>query len=379
MIPVSEPNLDLKDAAALVEAIRNTQISGNSAIVAEFESMFAAYIGTAYGISCNSGASALHIALLSLGIGKGDEVLVPDLTMIATVNAVTYCGGTPVFIDSAPDTWCIAHTKLEDKITSNTKAIIPVHLYGHPCQMDEIGEIAKKYDLFIIEDAAEAIGSEYKGKKCGSFGDASCFSYYANKNITTGEGGMVVTDDMEIAEKCRALRSHAFGEKKDLFQHFNHTRLGFSYRLSGLQAALGVSQMERVEQLIEKKCNNGKFYNSFLKEIATNPHSNIEYKLTLPPQMPWVKNTYWYYTVLVNKSFGISRDELMKKLWADGIETRTTFIPMHRQQIYRQANGVFPVADLIADRGINLPSSSRLKAEEIMYICECIKKHATGN
>ncbi len=224
--------------------------------------------------------------------------------------------------------------------------------------MDSIGTVADAHGLWLLEDSAEAIGSEYQGKKCGSFGIASCFSFYGTKNITTGEGGMVVTDDKEIADDCRALRSHAFGTKGAL-QHFNHTRLGFSYRLSGLQAALGVSQMERVEQLIARKCYNGKFYGSFLKPLAD------EGKLTLPTEKSYAKNTYWYYTILVNPSFGLSRDELMQKLLEDGIETRTTFIPMHRQELYK-TDDEFPVADLVADRGINLPSSSRLKPEEII-------------
>ncbi len=368
VIPVSEPNLDLKDAAAVIEAVRNCQVSGNSRIVQEFEAVFANYIGKSFGVSCNSGASALHIALLALGVKAGDEVIVPDLTMIATANAVAYCGAKPVFADIDEETWCIDPIDVEKKITDRTVGVIPVHLYGFPCDMDYVGTVADAHGLWLLEDSAEAIGSEYQGKKCGSFGIASCFSFYGTKNITTGEGGMVVTDDKEIADDCRALRSHAFGTKGAL-QHFNHTRLGFSYRLSGLQAALGVSQMERVEQLIARKCYNGKFYGSFLKPLAD------EGKLTLPTEKSYAKNTYWYYTILVNPSFGLSRDELMQKLLEDGIETRTTFIPMHRQELYK-TDDEFPVADLVADRGINLPSSSRLKPEEIMYVCECVKKHA---
>lgn len=369
MISVCEPNLDLKDAAAVVEAIRNTWISGYAPCVAEFESKFAAYIGTSFAVSCNSGASALHLALDALGIKKGDEVIVPDLTMIATANAVTYLGAKPVFVDSELETWCIDPALIEDKITKKTKAIVPVHLYGHPCDMNSITDIVENYSLFIVEDVAEAIGSEYNGMKCGGIGYTACFSFYANKNITTGEGGMVTTDNLELAETLRALRSHSFGKREDVFQHFNHTRLGYSYRLSGLQAALGSSQMDRVEELVAHKVSNGKFYNEFLRGLAE------EGKIVLPPNQPWAKNTFWYYTILLNKSFGISRDELMKRLWVDGIETRTTFIPMHKQPIYR-IDGDFPVADMISETGINLPSSSRLKAEEILYICECIKKYS---
>ena len=372
MIPVSEPNLDIKDAAAVIEAVRTSQISGNSPIVREFEAAFASYVypgKTSYGVSCNSGASALHIALLALGIGKGDEVIVPDVTMIATANAVAYCGAKPVFVDSDADTWCMDAAEFLVKISKETKAVIPVHLYGHPCDMDTINVIAEAHDLFVVEDAAEALGSEYHEQKCGSLSDVACFSFYANKNITTGEGGIVVTEDEQIADACAALRSHAFGTRDGMFQHFNHTRLGFSYRLSGLQASLGLSQLERVEELVAKKCGNGKFYNSFLKPLAD------EGKLVLPVEKPQAKNTYWYYTVLVTPEFGLSRDELMKALHDDGIETRTTFIPMHRQLLYK-TDEAFPVADKIADYGINLPSSSRLKPEEIMYVCECIKKHA---
>ena len=372
MIPVSEPNLDIKDAAAVIEAVRTSQISGNSSIVREFEAAFASYVypgKTSYGVSCNSGASALHIALLALGIGKGDEVIVPDVTMIATANAVAYCGAKPIFVDSDSETWCIDAGKIKDKITKHTKAIVPVHLYGHPVDMDTVTRLAEYHDLFVVEDAAEALGSEYHEQKCGSLSDAACFSFYANKNMTTGEGGMVVSEDQKIADACAALRSHAFGTRDGMFQHFNHTRLGFSYRLSGLQAALGLSQLERIEQLISRKCGNGKFYNSFLKPLAD------EGKLVLPVEKPFSKNTYWYYTVLVTPEFGMNRDDLMKALYDDGIETRTTFIPMHKQLLYK-TDEAFPVADMIAECGINLPSSSRLTAEEIMYVCECIKKHA---
>jgi perosamine synthetase len=367
VIPVSEPNLDLKDAAAVIEAVRNCQVSGNSKIVQEFEAVFANYIGKSFGVSCNSGASALHIALLALGVGEGDEVIVPDLTMIATANAVAYCGAKPVFVDIDEETWCIDPVEVEKKITSKTVGVVPVHLYGHPCDMDYVGTVADAHGLWVLEDSAEAIGSEYRGRKCGSIGDASCFSFYANKNITTGEGGMVVTDDKQMADACRSLRSHAFGNTSN--EHFNHTRLGFSYRLSGLQAALGVSQMERIDYLVSRKCYNGKFYNSFLKPLAE------EGKLVLPVEESWAKNTYWYYTILVNPSFGMSRDELMLKLLEDGVETRPAFTPMHRQKLY-SSNESFPFSEWVSEKGINLPSSSRLKAEEVMYVCERIKGHA---
>ena len=366
-IPVCSPKLGEKEIEEVTRCIRSGWISGISEVVEEFEEKFAKYCGCKYGIATNSGTTALHLALAALGIGPGDEVIIPTFTMIATANAVTYTGAKPVLVDSEFATWNIDVSKIEEKITNRTKAIIVVHTYGHPVDMDAVLKVAKKYNLYVIEDAAEAHGAEYKGKKTGSMGDLGCFSFYANKIITTGEGGMIVTNNEELAERARWLRAHAFGRHG---KHFYHEALGFGYRMSGLQAALGLAQLERIDEFVSIRRNNAKLYNSLLSELGD--------KITLPPEAPWAKNVYWMYSILIQENFGISRDELMRKLELEGIETRTFFYPIHVQPIYaKQYQGEsFPVAEELSKKGINLPSGNNLTADEIEYVCKCIKKYA---
>ena len=251
--------------------------------------------------------------------------------------------------------------KIEEKITSKTKAIMVVHTYGHPCDMDKISEIAKKHNLKIIEDAAEAHGAEYKGKKIGSFGDVSCFSFYSNKIITTGEGGMVLTDDDKLAEKLKSLRNLAFGKVR-----FVHNEIGYNYRMTNIQAALGCAQLENIDKFVEMRRNNAKLYNSYLKNVSG---------LTLPPELPNVKNVYWMYSVIIDpKKFGRTRDEIMEELNKSGIQTRTFFYPMHMQPVYKNSkintSGNYPVAESFWNNGLYLPSSSHLKKEEIKEVCD---------
>jgi perosamine synthetase len=366
-IPVCAPKIDEYDIQRVIECMRSTWISGVSKYVEEFEEKFARYCGCKYGVATNSGTTALHLALVTIGIRSGDEVIVPTFTMIATANAITYTGAKPVLVDAEPRTWNIDPTKIEEKITKRTKAIITVHTYGHPVDMDPILEIAEKYSLIVIEDAAESHGAEYKGKKTGSIGQMGCFSFYSNKIITTGEGGMIVTNNEELAERARWLRAHAFGRYG---KHFYHEALGFGYRMSGLQAALGLAQLERIDEFVLIRRNNAKLYNSLLSELGE--------KITLPPEAPWAKNVYWMYSILIEDNFGMSRDELMKRLELEGIETRTFFYPIHVQPIYaKQYQGEsFPVADELSRKGINLPSGNNLTSTEIEYVCECIKKYA---
>jgi perosamine synthetase len=366
-IPICAPKIDENDIQRAVECIRSTWISGISKYVEEFEEKFAKYCNCKYGVATNSGTTALHLALATLNIKPGDEVIIPTFTMIATANAVTYTGAKPVLVDADENTWNLDTSKIEDKINEHTKAIIVVHTYGHPADMDPIIELAEKYNLYVIEDAAEAHGAEYKGKRVGSIGDIGCFSFYANKIITTGEGGMVVTNNEELAEKARWLRAHAFGRHG---KHFYHEALGFGYRMSGLQAALGLAQLERIDEFVSIRRNNAKLYNSLLSELGE--------KITLPPEAPWAKNVYWMYSILIEDNFGMSRDELMKRLESEGIETRTFFYPIHVQPIYaKQYQGEsFPVADELSRKGINLPSGNNLTAGEIEYVCQCIKKYA---
>ncbi|NQU99168.1 MAG: DegT/DnrJ/EryC1/StrS aminotransferase family protein, partial [Parcubacteria group bacterium] len=243
MIQVSKPSLGREELNNVMEAIKSSWISSKGKFITEFEENFAEYCGVKYGIATANGTVALHLALKALKISKGDEVIVPDLTFIATANVVTYCNAKPIFIDSNPDYWCIDPEKIEEKITTKTKAIIPVHLYGHPCDMDAITKIAKKYGLYVIEDAAEAHGAGYKGKKVGSFGDISCFSFYGNKIITTGEGGMCLTNNQKLAERMKILRDHGMSPDK----RYWYDVIGFNYRMTNIQAAIGVAQLKKID------------------------------------------------------------------------------------------------------------------------------------
>ena len=359
-IPVCEPKLDGNELKYVTKCFETSWISSAGENIQKFEEEFAQACGAKYGVSCTSGTAALHLALATLGVGRGDEVIIPTFTMIATANAVTYTGAKPVLVDSEPNTWNINVKKMEEKITHRTKVIMPVHTYGHPADMDKILDIAKKYNLYVVEDAAEAHGSEYQGRKIGSMGDIACFSFYANKIITTGEGGMLTTNNEEMAKIARGLRGHAFSEER----HFWHNYIGFNYRMTNLQAAIGLAQMEKFDENVRRRIQNAKLYNSMLKNIKG---------ITLPPQTKGVKNVYWMYSILVNDEFDITRDELRKKLAKRGVETRTFFIPIHLQPIYfRRYDERFPVAEELCRRGMYLPSSSTLTKEEIEYVVESI-------
>jgi perosamine synthetase len=360
VIPVCEPKLGTKELEYVIDCIKTNWISSKGKYISEFEEKFSKYCGAKYGIATSSGTTALHLALASLGIKAGDEVIIPTFTMIATANSVTYTGAKSVLVDSEPQTWNIDPNKIEEKITPRTKAIMVMHTYGHPCDMDPILEIAEKHDLWVIEDAAEAHGAEYKGKKAGSLGDIACFSFYANKIITTGEGGMVVTSDEKIAEMARLLRDQAFEEKR-----FLHRYVGFNYRITNLQAAIGVAQMELIDESVKTRRRNAELYNSLLKEVEG---------VTLPPEATWAKNVYWMYTVLIEDSFGMSRDDLMNFLKENGVDTRSAFYPIHIQPVYaEQFKGErFPVAEELSRKGLNLPSGNTLTKEQIEYIVKVI-------
>jgi len=363
MIPVCEPSVKNEELENVIDCIKTNWISSKGTYIEEFEEKFSKYCGTKYGVTTTSGTTALHLAIESLSIGKGDEVIVPAFNMIASVFAIVYSGAKPVLVDSEPETWNLDTEKIEEKITKNTKAILSVHIYGHPSDMDPILDIAEDHDLYIIEDAAEAHGAEYKGKKTGSIGDVGCFSFYANKIITTGEGGMIITNNEEIAEKARLLKDLAFSKER----RFMHTDIGFNYRLTNIQAAIGVAQLKRIDELVEMRRKNALLYNTLLEDIKG---------ITLPIEKKWAKNVYWMYSILIEEEFGISRDDLMKKLEEKGIETRTFFIPMHQQPVFRKMglfnNEKFPVAEELSKKGLYLPSSSTLKKDEIKYIAETL-------
>lgn len=359
-IPVCAPLVGEREVEVVTRAIRSSWISSMGPQVQEFESKFAAFCETKFGVATNSGTTALHLALEGLKIKEGDEVILPTFTMIASANAIEYTGARPVLVDADPTTWNMNVTEVEDKVSANTKAIMPVHIYGHPTDMQPLVELATKRDLAIVEDAAEAHGAEYKGKKVGSIGDVGSFSFYANKIITTGEGGMNTTNDPDLAERMSWLRAHAFGKGG---KHFWHEELGFGYRMSSLQAAMGLAQIERLEDLVRARRSHARLYNELLSSLS-------EEHIVLPPEEPWAKSVFWMYSILV-KNASI-RDELMKSLERGGIETRTFFYPIHKQPYYssRFANENFPVADDISMRGINLPSGNGLTEEEVSYVCQ---------
>ncbi len=365
MIPVCEPLLSGKELEYVADCLKTNWISSQGKYVREFEERFANYCGCKYGISTTSGTTALHLALASLGIGAGDEVIIPAFTMIATAFAVVYTGAKPVLVDAEPETWNIDVAKIEEKITPRTKAIMPVHIYGHPCDMDPIMEIAQKHDLWVIEDAAEAHGAEYKGRKAGGIGYVNCFSFYANKIITCGEGGMVVTNDEEITEKARLLKNLAHSKEK----RFLHTTIAFNYRMTNIQAAIGLAQFEQIDHFVEARRRNACLYNNRLKDIPG---------VRLPPEKEWVKNVYWMYCILIEDRFSISRNELMIKLREKGIDTRTFFIPMHQQPAFLNM-GLFkgegyPVAEDLSREGLYLPSGSGLTEEQIKQVCDAISE-----
>jgi len=353
-IPVAEPDIGSEELENIVNAVKSGWISSKGKYIVEFEEKFANFSGATFGVSTSNGTTALHLALEVLGIKAGDEVILPTLTFIACANMVKFTGAKPVFVDSHPDYWCIDPSKIEEKITDKTKAIMPVHLYGHPCDMDQIERIAKKHNLNVIEDCAEAHGAEFKGKKVGSFGDISCFSFYGNKIITTGEGGMCLTNDEELAEKMRLIRDHGMSPQK----RYWHEIIGFNYRMTNLQAAIGLAQLSKIDHYILKKRENAKLYNNYLKTIDG---------LVLPPEMPWAKNVFWMYSVLIKQRFGITRDKVLEKLSEQGIDNRPFFYPITAMPPYVE-NDSFPVAQALSVEGLNLPSSVKLSESNIKLI-----------
>jgi len=361
--PVAEPEVGEEELKNVVEAVRSGWVSSKGKFIEEFEKFFAKYVGVKYGVATSNGTAALHLALAALGVGPHDEVIVPDLTFAATINAVLYVGAKPVIVDIDPNYWCLSPSSVRKVISSRTKAIIAVHLYGHPCDMDAIMEIAEQHGLYVIEDAAEAHGAEYKGRKVGNFGHIACFSFYGNKIITTGEGGMCLTNDERLAEKMKILRDHGMDPKK----RYWHNVVGFNYRMTNLQAALGVAQLSKIERFIEKKRRIARWYAEELSSIEG---------ITLHPEMPWAKCVYWLYSMLINKEkAGITRDKLAEKLQNYGIEIRSLFYPLHEMPPYQKyANLPCPASSGVSSRGLSLPSSVKLSEEDTIYITQKIKE-----
>jgi len=358
MIPVYKPSIGKKELEYVTQAVKSTWISSKGEFLDKFEKEFAKFCQTKYAVATCNGTVSIHLALAALGIGKGDEVIVPTFTYVASVNAITYTQAKPVFAESEKDSWNLDPNDIEKRITSKTKAIMAVHLYGHPCNMGPILKIAKKYKLCVIEDAAESHGALYKGKKVGSIGDVGSFSFFGNKTITTGEGGMIVTNNKKIADKARHLRGQGVSLKKNYW----HDEIGFNYRMTNIAAAIGLAQLEKIEKIIAKKRTIAKKY---FKEL-----SNVK-ELVLQPEMPWAKNVFWMVSVLTPKK---DRDKLMKHLLDNGIDSRPFFYPAHIMPIYKE-NKKYPTAEDIAARGINLPSFPELTKKEIEKITKVIKKY----
>lgn len=366
-IPVCEPVVGEKEEEYLRDCIKTNWISSQGKYVDDFSKNFAQFCGVKYCVLTTSGTTALHLALTALNIGKGDEVIIPSFTMIATAFAVIYTGATPVLVDSESETGNIDVTKIEKKISPKTKVVLPVHIYGHPCDMDPIMNLARKYKLAVVEDAAEAHGAEYKGRRVGGVGQIGCFSFYANKIITMGEGGCVVTNNEKLFQKLNMLHDLAHSPKKRFF----HIAVGFNYRLTNLQAAVGMAQLEQADKFVEARRGNAVLYNRYLSDIQG---------LRLPIEKKWAKNVYWMYGVLVDDRFGVGRDKLMELLAKEGVGTRAFFEPMNHQPVFRKM-GLFkreryPVAEDWGKRGLYLPSGSGLTEDKIKYICEKIKKIA---
>lgn len=366
MIPVNEPLIGKEELQNITDCVKSGWISSKGRYIKSFEEEFAKFCGVRYGISTTNGTAALHLALACLDIKKGDEVIMPTFTMIATAYAVLYLGAKPVFVDSEDRTWNMDVSCIEEAVGSRTRVLLPVHIYGHPVEMDPIIKLSKKYGIFIVEDAAEAHGARYKNKRCGSMGDINCFSFYANKIITTGEGGMVITDNKRLADRARLLKdlSHSPG------QRFLHMDLAYNYRMTNMQAAIGLAQTEKANKLIDRKRRIAGLYYENLKDIEG---------LRLPLEEKWAKSVYWMYSVLVKEDFGLTRDEFKAELLKEGIETRSFFIPMHRQPVIQKMGLIdkkkkYPVSDYISDHGIYLPTGLALKDKDVLFVCEAIRK-----
>lgn len=366
-IPVAAPVLNGRETEYVLECMNTSWISSAGRFVTAFEQGFAEFCGARHAIATNNGTTALHLALMAVGIKPGEEVIVPTLTYIATANAVTYCGATPVFVDNDPHTFNIDPRAVELAITSRTKAIMPVHLYGQSADLDPLIEIARKRNLIVVEDAAEAVGAHYKGRSTGTLGLCATFSFFGNKILTTGEGGMVTTDDDALAARLRLLR----GQGMDPLRRYWFPEIGYNYRMTNIAAAIGLGQLENIEHHLEARRTIGRLYDEKLKSLSE--------RLILPITAPWADHVYWMYTVMLSDKVQASRDDVMASMDAAGIETRPVFYPMHVLPPYldNQPNK-FPNADFCSSRGINLPTHGRLSEDDIDRVVANLKSAIGG-
>jgi perosamine synthetase len=363
LIPVAAPALVGNEKKYVLDCLKSTWISSSGEYIERFETEFAKFCCSDHAIACTNGTVALHLALLALGVERGDEVIIPTLAFVAVANAVAYCGAVPVFVDSENQTWNMDPSALEGRISSKTKGIIAVHLYGHPVDMDPVLSVAKRHGLFVIEDGAEAHGAEYKGRKVGSLANVSTFSFYGNKIISTGEGGIVLTDDIAVAERVRRLK----GQGMDPERRYWFPTLGYNYRMTNLAAAIGLAQVEKIDWHLQRRHEVAEAYRDLLGD---NP------MLRFQPEMPWAKHAYWMVSVVLDSSVTSTRDEVMEELHDMGIETRPFFYPIHKLPIYQSYAdlGSFPVAEDVAARGLNLPTSALLSKADIKYVSSAITR-----
>ncbi len=374
MIPVNEPVIGEQEQKYVSECLKTGWISSAGKFINQFEESWAAYCERRFGVAVSNGTVALQAAVAALELDPDDEVIMPTFTIVSCALAVVYSGGVPVLVDCDPETWCMDVSLVEQKITARTRAIMPVHIYGHPVDMDPLLALAKKHDLVIIEDAAEAHGAEYLSgrdgsephwRRAGGFGALSCFSFYANKLITTGEGGMILTDDPELAKKLRSLRNLYFDEDR----RFYHKELGFNFRMTNMQAAVGLAQLERIDQIVAKKRWMGEEYTKRLRNIK---------HLHLPVEKDWVKSVYWMYGLVVSEETGMDAMEFGKRLLALGVQTRPFFLGMHEQPAFREQglflNEKYPVAENLAKQGLYLPSGLALTEDQLNTVCSAVEE-----
>jgi perosamine synthetase len=353
-IPIYQPTLDGNEKKYVNECLDTSWISSRGEFIPRFENDFRKFIGVEHATAVSNGTVALHLAIVTLGIGPGDEVIVPSFTYIASVSTIAITGATPVFVDSLEDTWQMDPQDVKRKITIHTKAIMAVHLYGHPCEMDELVRIAKGNNLFLIEDCAEAFGSTYKKKHVGTFGDLATFSFYGNKTITTGEGGMVVTNDETLYDRAYHLKMHGLAK----YRQYWHDVLGFNYRMTNICAAIGLAQIEKANEKILKKRQIAKWYNDALKDLPVKHHG----------EYGEVFHSYWMYSILVESPK--IREDLREYLKDGGIETRPTFFPVHTMPMFSHKFQKLPVAEYLGWHGINMPSWPGLSQDKIEFIAE---------
>lgn len=366
MIPVNTPLLDGNEKKYLLECIETGWISSEGPFVRQFEEKFAARMGRKFGIAVCNGTAALDAAVDALDIGPGDEVILPAFTIISCIAQIVRAGATPVLVDSDPVTWNMAVDQIQSRITPRTKAIMVVHIYGLPVDMDPVLRIAQEHGLKVIEDAAEVHGQTYRGRPCGSFGDTSTFSFYPNKHVTTGEGGMILTDDVALAERCRGLRNLCFQPQK----RFVHEQLGWNLRMTNIQAALGLAQLERLDEFVARKRLMGARYTEALSALP-----GVQIPL---PQTDYARNGYWVFGLVLDADRGMNAEEAMRRLGEEGIGTRPFFHPMHQQPVL-QRMGLFPrdshpVAEHLSQQGFYIPSGMALTAPDIDRVCEAVWK-----